>query len=309
MKISMILMVALLLSGCGKKAEVGSETSVEMSYSNYEALISNQATKDPPVVVLIAENESGIKLVKSIQENFNFSFPNGSWRFYVMSWNWATPVSGGNSFILDNYAAADPPQPSRLYCGFQDSVNLTGQPVTLQINLAQANCDESLNLAPNSPRFWVAYPTSPPANSPLLSYHAIWSIVGYNQLTGENEGEIFKSSCKILNSSVTGNLSPILPLIDPPDAPIKFKFRFVVRIYPNNNCNQDELKYSLIYPNSLRSIPFKIKHAVVAADPTFTVYLKGSNDFNGAPVTLGPTIPISNANISTAEASTDDSTN
>jgi hypothetical protein len=290
MKIWMIFILALSICGCGKKVEEGSETNVEMSYSNYEALLDNASTASPPTVVLIAENVSGIKLIKSIQENFNFNFPNGSWRFYVMSWNYASPQNGGTiPYLLDSNAA----KPSELYCGSYGAVNLTGQPVELDIILSKENCGSKLNLDPNSPRFWLAYPTSPPDNSPLLSYHAIWSVVGYNQLTGENEGEIFKSSCKILNSSVLGNRSPILPLIDRPDAPIKFKFRFVVRIYPNNNCNQDELKYSLIYPNSLRSIPFKIKHAVVAADPTFTVYLKGSNNFDGEVVTLGPAIPIS----------------
>ena len=78
-------------------------------------------------------------------------------------------------------------EPSNLYCGSYGDVNLTGQPVELEISLSKANCGPSLNLDSTSSRFWLAY-----QNPPTTPYYAIWSIVGYNKLTGENEGEIFK---------------------------------------------------------------------------------------------------------------------
>lgn len=296
MKILMTLMLALLLSGCGKKAEVGSETSVEMSYSNYEALTTNTPTDLPPTVVLIAENISGIKLVKSIQENFNFNLPNGVWKFYVMSWNYATPSNGGAPFRLDVYAYM-----SSLFCGFQNAINLTGQPVTIQMSLTKANCtneDSNLTLG----RFWFKETTTPPANTPLR--YVLWSIVGYNELTGENDGEIFRSSCKVMNSDIA--LSPTLPL-PKQDLPIKLKFKLVVRFFLNDSCSPNSLQYSIFYSNSLRTNPIAIRH--VANPPDLSIQLNSNIGYEGGTIILNSSTPTSNPNLSVAEASTDDSTN
>lgn len=293
MKISMTLMLALLLSGCGKKAEVGSETSVEMSYSNYEALTTNTPTDLPPTIVLIAEDISGIKLVKSIQGNFNFNFPNGFWKFYIMSWNWATPSNGGAPFLVD----ATAPQ-SELFCGYQNAVNLTGQPVTIQMSLSKANCesaDSNLNIG----RFRFIYNETPPGTT----HYSVWSIIGYNALTGESEGEIFKTSCEPLNA--TGKSSPLLP-VPKLNLPIKFKFKIVVRIFNYPSCPQDTLQYSLIYPDSLRSNPVKIRHASNPVQLSFSLKLESQNLTIGDPIILNSSITTKNSSLSIAEAAIDD---
>ncbi len=293
----MTLILALLLSGCGKKVEEGSGTEVEMSYSNYEMLLSNEPSALPPTIVLIAENSNGIKLVKSIQENFNFNFPNGVWKFYIMSWNWATPSNGGAPYRLDNIANNS----SVLFCGFQNAINLTGQPTTIQMSLSSQNCDNpSYNQTVD--RYWFKYNGTPPAKQ----YYAIFSVVSFNVLNGTSEGEIFRSNCKVFNSDAA--LSPELPM-PKIDVPLNFKVRLVVRIYDSVNCIASDLKYSLIYSNTLRSNPIKIRHTD-NPDP-ISIYLKAANEtnFQGETITLDSATPTFNPNISNAEADTDNAVN
>jgi hypothetical protein len=125
MKNSFLVIMLLLSVACSKSP--GKTTSkLKIVSGNFSAILSSKANNG---LLLYGKSSDGKSFTKKIDsDTTDLVFPNGSWNFYAVSWEYASP-------------GALPDFKGKTYCGKTSAV-FNGTDTTIQIDLTNPGCND-----------------------------------------------------------------------------------------------------------------------------------------------------------------------
>lgn len=129
---NLVVFIALILviSACTKKEGV---TTSKIKIIGGKAFANALSTKANNGLVLYGKSNDGKSFTKVIDsDTFEMIFPNGTWNFYAIAWQYATP-SSATGFM------------GTVSCGKSLGVQLNGTDASISMMLDNANCDGAIH--------------------------------------------------------------------------------------------------------------------------------------------------------------------
>lgn len=129
-KLVFLISLILVSFGCSKKEGV---TTSKIKIVGGKAFANALSTKANNGLVLYGKSNDGKSFTKVIDsDTFEMVFPNGTWNFYTIAWQYATPSSATGLM-------------GSVSCGKSLGVQLNGTDASISMTLDNANCDGAIH--------------------------------------------------------------------------------------------------------------------------------------------------------------------
>jgi len=129
-KLTLLILLILVASSCSKKEGV---TTSKIKIVGGKAFANALSTKANNGLVLYGKSNDGKSFTKIIDsDSFEMVFPNGTWNFYAIAWQYATPST--STGLMGSVS-----------CGKSLGVQLNGTDASISMMLDNANCDGAIH--------------------------------------------------------------------------------------------------------------------------------------------------------------------